>query len=397
MVDVTIIGGGIVGLAAAHELLKQKPSLKVILLEKEPQVGQHQTGHNSGVIHSGIYYKPGSLKAINCRRGIELLLEFCNHYDISYDMCGKVIVATTEKELNTLGMLHVRGRENGISGLKMLSAPELLEYEPHAAGLSALYCPETGIIDYLQVCRQFSANIQEKGEVAAGAAVVSIEERPDGITIATETGEYETRFLINCAGLFSDQVAELAGARRQVRIIPFRGEYFMLKEQARHLVKNLIYPVPDPRYPFLGVHFTRTISGGIEAGPNAVLAWAREGYKKTDIDVKEMWDYLSYGGFWRMAGKYWTTALGEYYRSFFKGAFVNALQKLVPEITADDISTSPAGVRAQALAPDGGLVDDFVINDTGTMIHVINAPSPAATSSLAIGEHIAGIYAGING
>ena len=397
MVDVTIIGGGIVGLAAAHELLKQKPSLKVILLEKEPQVGQHQTGHNSGVIHSGIYYKPGSLKAINCRRGIELLLEFCNHYDISYELCGKVIVATTEEELNTLGMLHVRGRENGISGLKMLSAPELLEYEPHAAGLSALYCPETGIIDYLQVCRQLSANIQENGEIAAGAAVVSIEDRPNGITIATETDEYETRFLINCAGLFSDQVAKLAGAKRQVRIIPFRGEYFMLREQACHLVKNLIYPVPDPRYPFLGVHFTRTIGGGIEAGPNAVLAWAREGYKKTDIDVKEMWDYLSYGGFWRMAGKYWTTALGEYYRSFFKGAFVNALQKLVPEITADDISPSPAGVRAQALAPDGGLVDDFVINDTGTMIHVINAPSPAATSSLAIGEHIAGIYAGING
>jgi len=396
MVDVTIIGGGIVGLAAGHELLKQNPSLKVILLEKEPQVGQHQTGHNSGVIHSGIYYKPGSIKAINCRRGIELLLEFCNHYDISYDMCGKVIVATSEEKVSTLDMLHERGRENGISGLKMLSAPELQEYEPHAAGLSALYCPETGIIDYLLVCRQLSANIQENGEIAAGAAVVSIEDRPDGITVATETGEYETRFLINCAGLFSDQVAELAGAKCQVRIIPFRGEYYMLKEQARHLVKNLIYPVPDPRYPFLGVHFTRTIASGIEAGPNAVLAWAREGYKKTDIDVKEMWDYLSYGGFWRMAGKYWTTALGEYYRSFFKGAFVNALQKLVPEITADDISPSPAGVRAQALAPDGGLLDDFVINDTGTMIHVINAPSPAATSSLAIGEHIADIYSRIN-
>ena len=396
MVDITIIGGGIVGLAAGYELLKQNPSLKVMLLEKEPQVGLHQTGHNSGVIHSGIYYKPGSLKAINCRRGIELLLEFCNHYDISYDMCGKVIVATTKEELSTLDMLHERGRENGISGLKMLSTPELQEYEPHAAGLSALYCPETGIIDYLLVCRQLSANIQENGEIAAGAAVVNIEVRPDGITVATETGEYETRFLINCAGLFSDKIAELAGAKREVRIIPFRGEYFMLKEQALHLVKNLIYPVPDPRYPFLGVHFTRTISGGIEAGPNAVLAWAREGYKKTDIDVKEMWDYLSYGGFWRMAGKYWTTALGEYYRSFFKGAFVNALQKLVPEITADDISPSPAGVRAQALAPDGGLVDDFVINDTGTMIHVINAPSPAATSSLAIGEHIVGIYSRIN-
>ena len=392
MYDVTIIGGGIVGLATGHALLNQNHALKIVLLEKESKVGQHQTGHNSGVIHSGIYYKPGSLKAINCRRGINLLLEFCNHHNIPYDMCGKVIVATSKEELSTLGLLHARGRENGISGIKRLSAPELREYEPHAAGLSALYCPGTGIIDYMQVCRQLSANIQENGEIAAGAAVISIDNRPDGITIATETMEYKTRFLINCAGLFSDQVAELAGIERQVRIVPFRGEYYALKEQARHLVKNLIYPVPDPRYPFLGVHFTRTLDGGIEAGPNAVLAWAREGYKKTDIDLKEIWDYLSYGGFWRMAGKYWTTAMGEYYRSFFKGAFVNALQKLVSEITADDISHSPAGVRAQALASDGGLVDDFVINNTGSMIHVINAPSPAATSSLAIGDYIANIY-----
>jgi L-2-hydroxyglutarate oxidase len=392
MYDVTIIGGGIVGLATGHALLNQNPNLKIALLEKESKVGQHQTGHNSGVIHSGIYYKPGSLKAINCRRGINLLLEFCNHHNIPYDMCGKVILATTEKELSTLDMLHERGRENGISGIKMLSAPELQEYEPHAAGLSALYCPETGIIDYMQVCRQLSANIQENGEIAAGAAVISIENRPDGITVATETMEYNTSFLINCAGLFSDQVAELAGTKRQVRIVPFRGEYYMLKEQAHHLVKNLIYPVPDPRYPFLGVHFTRTLDGDIEAGPNAVLAWAREGYKKTDVDVTDVWDYLSYGGFWRMAGKYWTTAMGEYYRSFFKGAFVNDLQKLVPEITADDISQSPAGVRAQALASDGSLVDDFVIKNNGSMIHVINAPSPAATSSLAIGEYIANIY-----
>ena len=396
MYDVIIIGGGIVGMAVGHELLKQNPCLKAMVLEKETQVGQHQTGHNSGVIHSGIYYKPGSLKAMNCRRGIDLLVNFCDQYDINYELCGKVIVATGEKELSTLDMLYERGRENGISGLKMLSAPELQEYEPHADGLSAIHCPETGIIDYSQVCQQLSENIQENGRLVAGAAVVSIEDRPDCITIITKTGEYKSRFLINCAGLFSDRVAKLAGAKRQVRIIPFRGEYFMLKEQARHLVKNLIYPVPDLFYPFLGVHFTRTIGGCIEAGPNAVLAWAREGYKKTDIDVKEIWDYLSYGGFWRMVGKYWTTALDEYYRSFYKGAFVNALQKLVPEITADDILPSPAGVRAQALAPDGGLIDDFLINNTGTMIHVINAPSPAATSSLAIGEHIVGIYSKIN-
>ena len=392
MYDVAIIGGGIVGLATGHALLNQNPALKIVLLEKESKVGQHQTGHNSGVIHSGIYYKPGSLKAINCRRGINLLLEFCNNHNIPYDMCGKVIVATSEEGLNTLDLLHERGQGNGINGIKKLSPDELWEYEPHAAGLSALYCPETGIIDYQQVCEQLSENIQKRGEIITDVTVVSIDDRPDGITIATETIEYKTSFLINCAGLFSDYVAELAGVERQVRIVPFRGEYYMLKEQARHLVKNLIYPVPDPRYPFLGVHFTRTLDGGIEAGPNAVLAWAREGYKKTDIDLKEMWDYLSYGGFWRMAGKYWTTAMGEYYRSFFKGAFVNALQKLVPEIMADDISHSPAGVRAQALASDGGLVDDFVINNIRNMIHVINAPSPAATSSLAIGEYIANIY-----
>ena len=394
MYDVTIIGGGIVGLATGHALLNQNPDLKIVILEKESKVGQHQTGHNSGVIHSGIYYKPGSLKAMNCRHGINLLLEFCNHYDISYELCGKVIVATSEDELNTLGLLYERGQGNGIKGIKRLTQDELREYEPHATGESALYCPETGIIDYGQVCDKLSENIQERCEILTDITVESIDDRSDGITVTTEAANYKTSFLINCAGLFSDQVAELAGAKRQVRIVPFRGEYYMLKDQAQHLIRNLIYPVPDPNYPFLGVHFTRTINGGIEAGPNAVLAWAREGYMKTDINLKEMWDYLSYSGFWHMAGKYWTTAIGEYYRSFFKSAFVSALQKLVPEITADDISPSPSGVRAQALAPDGNLMDDFEINNIGNMIHVINAPSPAATSSLAIGEHIANIYMG---
>ena len=279
MYDVAIIGGGIVGLATGHMLLNQNPALKIVLLEKESKLGQHQTGHNSGVIHSGIYYKPGSLKAINCRRGINLLLEFCNHHNISYDMCGKIIVATSEDELSTLDLLHERGKENGIKGIKKLSSNELREYEPHATGLFALHCPETGIIDYQQVCEKLSENIQKRGEIITDVDIVSIDDRSDGITIATETIEYNTRFLINCAGLFSDQVAQLAGTERKVRIVPFRGEYYMLKEQARHLVKNLIYPVPDPNYPFLGVHFTRTIDGGIEAGPNAVLAWAREGYK----------------------------------------------------------------------------------------------------------------------
>ena len=396
MVDVTIIGGGIVGLATGYQLLEYDSSLTLVILEKEPEIGQHQSGHNSGVIHSGIYYKPGSLKAQNCRRGIHLLLNFCDQHDIPYDVCGKVIVAARVEELKSLDILYDRGMENGIRGLKKVSGDELQEYEPHTVGISAVYCPETGIIDYQQVCAKLSERIKGKGEVKTGAAVINIKHRPDRITVATETSEYETRFLINCAGLFSDQVAELAGVERQVRIIPFRGEYYMLKERAQYLVKNLIYPVPDPRYPFLGVHFTRTIHGEIEAGPNAVLAWAREGYKKSDVNVKEMWDYLSYGGFWRMAGKYWTIALGEYYRSFFKGAFVNALQKLVPEITVDDISSSPAGVRAQALSNDGQLLDDFVINDTGNMIHVINTPSPAATSSLAIGEYIACLFYEIN-
>ena len=396
MYDIIIIGGGIIGLSTSYELIKKNPYLKLLLLEKESKVGQHQTAHNSGVIHSGIYYKPGSLKSINCRRGVRLLLEFCNNNDIPYDMCGKVIVATAKNEIGTINMLYQRGMENGIKGLSKLSKKELQEYEPYARGFSALYCPETGIIDYLQVCRKLYEEIQEKGEIQTDSTVIDIHKRSNIIVVKTETGEYKSHFLINCAGLFSDQIAELSGSKRFVRIVPFRGEYFMLKEQANHLVKNLIYPVPDPRYPFLGAHFTRTISGGIEAGPNAVLAWAREGYKKTDINLKEMWDYLSYRGFWQMTRKYWSTDLSEYYRSFFKRAFVNALQKLIPDINEDDILPSPAGVRAQALASDGNLVDDFVINNSGNIINVINAPSPAATSSLAIAERISGIYSKIN-
>lgn len=396
MFDVIIVGGGIVGLATGYQLLKLNPKIKLTILEKESEIGYHQTGHNSGVIHSGIYYKPGSLKSINCRRGKNLLLQFCDQYDIPYEMCGKVIVATRKDEINTLNMLHQRGRDNGIKGLLMLSANQLKEYEPHATGLSALFCPETGIINYLRICQKLSDIIQENGDIITRSKVEKIEERLDQITVITKNAEYKTRLLINCAGLFSDRLLMFTNTKRQVRIVPFRGEYYMLKKQSLHLVNNLIYPVPDSLYPFLGVHFTRTISGDVEAGPNAVLAWAREGYKKTDINLKEMWDYLSYRGFWRMAAKYWPTALGEYYRSFSKDAFVNALQKLVPEISEDDIESSPAGVRAQALGPNGTLVDDFVINNTSTMIHVVNAPSPAATSSLAIGEHIAGIYAKIN-
>ena len=328
MFDVIIIGGGIVGLATGYQILKDDPSKKLLIIEKETDVGMHQTGHNSGVIHSGIYYKPGSLKAKNCRYGIGLLHEFCEKNDIPYEMCGKLIVATRDDELDSLNNLFLRGMENRISGLKIIKKEEIADYEPHAVGEAAIFCPETGIIDYLKVCQKLYEHINEKGEIITGAKVSGITPKTDSILVTTEETEFHTRFIINCAGLFSDKVSELAGLERELRIVPFRGEYYMLKKEARHLVKNLIYPVPDPRYPFLGVHFTRTIDGEIEAGPNAVLAWAREGYAKMDINFKDMWDYLSYSGFWRMARKYGSTGFEEYYRSFFKSAFLKSLQRL---------------------------------------------------------------------
>jgi len=392
MYDVAIIGAGIVGLSVAHELLNHKPNLKIILLEKESKVGQHQSGNNSGVIHSGIYYEPGSLKALNCRRGVSLLLKFCKKNNIAYDLCGKVIIASNEMELEKLDLLKNRGEKNGILGIKNLKLPELLDYEPYSKGVGALFCPETGIVDYGHVCNKLSEKIQQKTEIAVKEEVLNINKKQECFIITTKKSEYKAKFLINCAGLFSDKISALCGLNRDIRIIPFRGEYFTLKKESRYLVKNLIYPVPDPSYPFLGVHFTRMIGGGVEAGPNAVLAWAREGYRKTDINFLEMWDYLSFKGFWKMTREYWSVGLNEYYRSLYKEAFVKALQKLVPEITSGDISPSPAGVRAQALGADGRLLDDFVIKTSNRMIHVINSPSPAATSSFAIGEHITHIY-----
>ena len=392
MYDITIIGGGILGLATGYNLLKKNPSLKLNILEKEPRVGQHQTGNNSGVIHSGIYYKPGSLKAINCRKGIKKLIDFCIEFNIPYDICGKLIIATNNDEIKTLDMLENRGIDNGIKGLKKLSSNQILDFEPHVSGLAGLYCPETGIVDYLQVCEKLSDFIKKKAEIKLENKVIDIINDNESILVSTSEEEYRTQFIINCAGLFSDKVAELSGFKRDLRIIPFRGEYYMLKKESRYLVNNLIYPVPDPRYPFLGVHFTRTINGNIEAGPNAVLAWSREGYTKTSINFNHVWDYLSYKGFWRMAGKYWSTAVGEYYRSFSKKAFVSALQKLIPEISEDDIYESPSGVRAQALSQNGSLIDDFVIRKSNKMLHVINAPSPAATSSFSIGDHLSNLY-----
>tara|TARA_B100000519_G_scaffold18677_1_gene13625 strand:+ start:7150 stop:8343 length:1194 start_codon:yes stop_codon:yes gene_type:complete len=396
MYDIAIIGGGIIGLSTAYELLKDHPNKKIIVLEKENSVAKHQTGHNSGVIHSGIYYKPNTLKAINCRRGIDLLKRFCSDYDVKYEICGKLIIASNKEQLETLKALYDRGIGNGIKGLKIISGKEINDYEPYAIGEAAIYCPETGIVDYSVICKKLSELIKQKGEIATNFTVKNIHQIENHLVISSDRKELKSRFLINCAGLFSDRISSLSGLHRNYRIIPFRGEYFMIKRKAEHLVNNLIYPVPDPRYPFLGVHFTRTIDGKIEAGPNAVLAFAREGYEKLNINIRDMWDYLSFQGFWKMAGKYWSTGLEEHYRSLSKKAFLKSLQKLIPLIKKDDLESSSSGVRAQALGNDGCLVDDFVFKHKKNMIHVINAPSPAATSSFSIGLKIRNLYNSIH-
>ena len=392
MYDIVIIGGGIVGLSTAYQIVQSFPNKKVLVLDKENKFGFHQSGNNSGVIHSGIYYRPGSLKAQNCRLGIKLLKDFCDKFAIKYDICGKIIVARNNDELKGLKELFERGKKNNINDIKLINKDQISHYEPYAIGEGAIYCGDTGIIDYSLVCDVLSKQVGLHGSLMTGTKVIDILGKDGGILIQTSKKDIRTKFLINCAGLFSDKIAELAGVKREYRIVPFRGEYYMLKEESRHLVKNLIYPLPDPRYPFLGVHFTRTIHGDIEAGPNAVLAWSREGYEKFDINLHEIMDYLFYRGFWKMANKYWITGLKEYYRSVFKAAFVSSLKKLIPEISKEDLVSSPAGVRAQALSAGGNLIDDFVIKNSKNMIHVINAPSPAATSSLAIGENIKKIY-----
>lgn len=386
---IVIIGGGVVGLATGYQYLQRYPGHTVIILEKELQVAFHQTGHNSGVIHSGIYYKPGSLKARNCRQGVKLLLDFCNRYEIPFELCGKVIVATREEEIPTLEMLFKRGQANGVEGLELIGPEQLKELEPHATGIKAIHCPNTGIIDFGVVAEKLRELIETNGgKIVLGAKVVGLKEQKSELIVETSRGAFKADKVINCAGLFSDRITALAGVPREVRIVPFRGEYYLLKAESRKLVHNLIYPVPDPRTPFLGVHFTRRLDGTVEAGPNAVLALAREGYRKSDVQLRDMWDYLSYGSFWSMARQYWKTAVGEYYRSYSKRAFVRALQCLVPSITTEDVTPGGSGVRAQALARKGRLVDDFVISRKGNMIHVLNTPSPAATSSLAIGAAI---------
>ncbi len=388
--DIVIVGGGIVGLATAFQLKKSNPALKLVLLEKENQLAKHQTGNNSGVIHSGLYYKPGSLKAINCIHGYHLLIDFCRVNEIPFELCGKIVVATEEQELPLLENLYKRGEQNGLQNLKKLNKDQLKEYEPHVNGMAGIFVPQTGIVDYKKVAEKYGELIQKAGaEIRFGEQVIGVQQNENRKVVITQKTSYTTRLVINCAGLYSDKVARMTVEKLNVKIIPFRGEYFKLRKEKEYLVKNLIYPVPDPNFPFLGVHFTRMTKGGVEAGPNAVLAFRREGYKKTDINLSELAETLAWPGFQKVAAKYWRTGFGEMYRSFSKAAFTKALQKLIPEIQQEDLVEGGAGVRAQACDREGGLVDDFMILEEPNVINVCNAPSPAATSSLAIGETVA--------
>jgi (S)-2-hydroxyglutarate dehydrogenase len=388
--DVAIIGGGIVGTATGMAIGCRPGRPSVVVLEAESRVAAHQTGNNSGVIHSGLYYKPGSLKARNCVEGREAMYRFCQEHGIAHERCGKLVVATAPDQMPALEELHRRGTANGLQDLKRLEAAELKEYEPAVVGIAGLHVRETGIVDYTAVTNTFARLVQESGgEVRTGARVQSVGRRNGAVVLETAAGAVEAKALINCAGLQSDRVARLCGVEPGVKIIPFRGEYYELVKERQSLVRNLIYPVPDPRFPFLGVHFTRMVNGGIEAGPNAVLAFRREGYTRTSFSAKDSLEMLGYGGFWRMAAKYWRMGLGEMYRSASKKAFVKALQGLIPELRDEDVHPSGAGVRAQALDEHGGLLDDFRIVEAERMIHVLNAPSPAATASISIGRTIA--------
>jgi L-2-hydroxyglutarate oxidase LhgO len=390
--DVAIIGGGIVALATARALGERAPRARLVILEKEQALAGHQTGHNSGVIHSGIYYKPGSNKARLCVEGARLMVEFCASHGIRVDRCGKVIVATHQEELPRLETLYARGLANGVKDLALIDRPRLRELEPQAAAVRAIHSPTTAIVDFKEVAAALARDLTAAGvAIETNAKVTGIGRSGDGLELGTPRLTVRAGRIVNCAGLYSDVVARLAGAPTDVRIIPFRGEYYFLRPERRHLVRGLIYPVPDPEFPFLGVHFTKTIHGDIEAGPNAVLAFAREGYTFGRIQPGEFLGTLTYRGFWAMARRYWRTGLYEMYRSLSKGAFVRALQRLVPELRAEDVQRAGAGVRAQAVSPDGSLVDDFRIVQAADAIHVLNAPSPAATASLAIGRHVASL------
>ena len=391
--DIAVIGAGIVGMATAMEL-SNSTKASILVIEAEDRLAAHQTGNNSGVIHSGLYYKPGSLKAVNCTEGRELLYEFCRTHGIPHERCGKVVVAVGNDEIDKLEKLEERGKANGLQGIKRLKAEELKEYEPHVSGVGGLFIPDTGIVDYVQVTTKYGEIFQTNGgEIKLNARVrkIDINQSENEICLHTTAGDFLCKNLVNCGGLHSDRVARMSGVDPGLKIVPFRGEYFEIKEERHFLVKNLIYPVPDPQFPFLGVHFTRMIHGGVEAGPNAVLAMKREGYKKTSFSFKDMSELSVYKGFWKMALKHWRMGIGEMYRSMSKSAFTHALQRLLPEIQKQDLKPGGAGVRAQALEPDGFLVDDFRIKETKNMVHILNAPSPAATASINIGKTIAGI------
>jgi len=387
---IIIIGGGIVGLGTALKLGKKFPGARVTVLEKEAKVGRHQTGNNSGVLHCGLYYKPGSVKARMAVQGVQEMIAFCRDNDVPHEICGKLVVAVDETEVQRLKNLHERGRQNGLAGLQWLSREEMREIEPHVGGVAALRVPQEGIVDYPRVCEAMLKRIAEQGgKVVTNARVTKLKPTGTGWVVVTTAGDFEADFLVNCAGLHCDRVSELAGEKREVRIVPFRGEYYKLKPARQHLVKHLIYPVPDPQFPFLGVHFTRLIEGGVEAGPNAVLAFKREGYKKTDFNAVDLFDALSFGGLWKFLGQHKRMCWEEIKRSFSKELFCQSLQRLVPEIRAEDLETGGAGVRAQAMSPDGTLVQDFSFVRGRKALHVLNAPSPAATAALTIGEEIA--------
>jgi len=388
--DITIVGAGIVGLATAYQLSRQRPDWSIGLIEKEERAAEHQTGNNSGVIHSGIYYQPGGSKALNCRRGYQYLLDFARQYDIPHAICGKVIVATRERELPQLQGIFERGKANGLEGIRMIGPEECREIEPHVNALQAIWVPQSGIISYRAVAEQYLRVAESCNTTPLfGRAVKNIELSGQEATVETERETVKTKILINCAGLYSDKIARMTMPDIDLKILPFRGEYYELTPERQYLVNNLIYPVPNPNFPFLGVHYTRMIKGGIEAGPNAVLAFRREGYSRWDIDFGELWETLRYPGFRKIALRYWRDGLGELYRSFSKPAFVRALQHLIPEVGESDLRRGGAGVRAMACDSKGNLIDDFLFLETESVINVCNAPSPAATASLAIGETIA--------